>query len=57
MAKEWANLMGGVSADQIFGMRPDEQNLLIDGRHINCKQVRYSSDELFESALRGVTIT
>jgi len=35
-------------------MRPDEQILLLEGRHIFSKQVRYYSDELFRPALQNV---
>jgi len=52
MAQDFANIVGGISADQIFGMRPDEQVLLIEGRHICCKQARYYSDEFFQPALQ-----
>jgi type IV secretion system protein VirD4 len=53
MAQDFANIVGGVSAEQIMKMRPDEQILLIDGKIIPCKQVRYYNDELFQSGYRG----
>ncbi|HTV56939.1 MAG TPA: type IV secretory system conjugative DNA transfer family protein [Terriglobia bacterium] len=49
MAQDLANIIGGMSADQILGMSPDEQMLLIEGKLSRCKQVRYYSDELFRS--------
>jgi type IV secretion system protein VirD4 len=50
MAQDLANMVGGVSADQIMGLRPDEQILLIEGRTTRCKQARYYNDELFRAA-------
>jgi hypothetical protein len=42
-----ANLIGGLSAEQILRMPHDEQVLLIDGKLSQCKQVRYYSDKEF----------
>jgi type IV secretion system protein VirD4 len=50
MAQDFANIVGGVSAEQVMGMRPDEQILLIEGKAIRCKQARYYNDELFRRA-------
>ena len=50
MAQEFANIVGGVSAKQVMGMRPDEQILLIEGKAMRCKQARYYNDELFRRA-------
>ena len=47
MAQDFANLVGGVSPDEIMGMGKDEQILLVEGRSIRCKQARYYSDRLF----------
>jgi type IV secretion system protein VirD4 len=47
MAQELASILCGVSADQIMGMRPDEQILSIEGKTMRCKQARYYNDELF----------
>jgi type IV secretion system protein VirD4 len=50
MAQDMANILGGVSAEQIMGLRPDEQILLIEGRMTRCRQARYYNDELFRGA-------
>jgi type IV secretion system protein VirD4 len=47
MAQELATMIGGISAEQILSMKPDEQLLLIDGKLTRCKQVRHYSDSLF----------
>jgi type IV secretion system protein VirD4 len=47
MAQDFANLVGGFSADEIFGLGSDEQILLIEGKPMRCKQARHYSDELF----------
>ncbi len=49
MGQEMANIIGGISAEQIMGMEPDEQILLIEGRMLLCRQARYYSDKLFEA--------
>ncbi|MBB5331372.1 type IV secretory system conjugative DNA transfer family protein [Tunturiibacter gelidoferens] len=51
MAQDLANMIGGVSADQIMALGPEEQILLIDAKVIKCKQARYYNDELFKSAV------
>ena len=45
MAQDFANLVGGVTPDELLNMSPDEQILLIEGRPIRCRQVRHYSDE------------
>jgi type IV secretion system protein VirD4 len=47
MAQDFANLVGGVSADEIMKLRQDEQILLVEGKTIRCKQARYYSDQSF----------
>jgi type IV secretion system protein VirD4 len=47
MAQEFANLVGSISADEIMNMGPDDQILLIEGRPVRCKQVRYYRDKEF----------
>ena len=47
MAQDFANIVGGISAEQIMKMKPDEQLLLVEGKNVFCKQARYYSDELF----------
>jgi type IV secretion system protein VirD4 len=49
MAQDLANIIGGVSAEQIMSMGPEEQLLLIEGKMMRCKQARYYKDKLFES--------
>jgi len=49
MAQDLVNMVGGMSAEQIMNLGPDEQVLLIDGKLARCKQARYYSDELFRS--------
>jgi len=49
MAQDFANIVGGVSGEQVMSMRPDEQLLLIEGRLTRCKQARYYSDDLFKT--------
>jgi type IV secretion system protein VirD4 len=50
MAQDIANLIGGISPDEILRMRPDEQILLVEGKTIRCRQVRHYSDKLFGAA-------
>jgi len=55
MAQDYANMVGGISADQVINMKPEEQLLLIEGRHVRCMQVRYYKDEFFQRELRKAT--
>jgi type IV secretion system protein VirD4 len=48
MAQDFVNIVGGISPEEVMGMRPDEQLLLIEGKHTRCRQARYYSDELFK---------
>jgi type IV secretion system protein VirD4 len=50
MAQDFANLVGGFSPDEIFGIAHDEQILLVEGKPIRCKQARYYNDKLFGKA-------
>jgi type IV secretion system protein VirD4 len=50
MAQDFANLVGGVAADDIMGMPQGEQILLIEGKAIRCKQARYYEDQMFRNA-------
>jgi type IV secretion system protein VirD4 len=52
MAQDFANIVGGVSADQIMNMKADEQLLLVEGKRAICKQERYYNDEFFLEHLR-----
>ena len=48
MAGEFAALVGGVDADEILTMAPDQQLLLIEGGHPRiCRRIRYFEDPLF----------
>jgi type IV secretion system protein VirD4 len=47
MAQDFANLIGGVSADEIMNMPQDQQVLLIEGKLMRCRQARYYDDALF----------
>ena len=44
MAQDFANLVGGVAPEDIQNLAPDEQMLLIEGKALRCKQVRYYED-------------
>ncbi len=50
MAQDLANLIGGISAEELLRLPQDEQVLLIDGRLRRCKQVRHYEDQMFRSA-------
>jgi hypothetical protein len=47
IAQDFVNIAGSESAEQVMGMRPDEQILLGGGKEMRCKQARYYNDELF----------
>jgi type IV secretion system protein VirD4 len=47
MALDLANIVGGISPDDILNMPPDQQILLIEGKLIRCRQARYYSDKEF----------
>lgn len=47
MAQDFANIIGGVSAEEVMKLAKDEQILLIEGKVIRCKQARYYSDAAF----------
>ena len=55
MAQDYANMVGGISADQVINMKPEEQLLLIEGRNLRCRQVRYYKDEFFQTELQKTT--
>jgi type IV secretion system protein VirD4 len=50
MAQDLANLIGGVSADEILNMAPSDQILLVEGKLVRCRQARYYDDQMFRSA-------
>jgi type IV secretion system protein VirD4 len=47
MAQESANLIGGISADEIMNMKSGEQMLLVKVKVVRCKQARYYNDKMF----------
>jgi type IV secretion system protein VirD4 len=49
MAQEFANLVGGVSADEVMKLRQNEQIVLIEGKTVRCSQARYYNDEHFRA--------
>ena len=49
MAQDLANIIGGVSAEQIMSLGPEEQFLLIEGKLTRSRQARYYSDKLFQN--------
>ncbi len=53
MSQDLANIIGGISAEQIMNMKADEQLLLVDGKRMTCKQARYYSDEMFKKVAGG----
>jgi type IV secretion system protein VirD4 len=50
MAQDLANIIGGVTPDEIMRMTKDQQMLLIEGKLVKCAQTRYYSDDLFVPA-------
>jgi type IV secretion system protein VirD4 len=50
MAQDIANLIGGISPEEILKMPHDQQVLLIDGKLTRCRQVRHYSDKFFAAA-------
>ena len=56
MAKDLADIVGNFTAEEILNVKPDEQFLLIEGKALRCKQVRYYNEKLSPPAppLRSV---
>jgi type IV secretion system protein VirD4 len=50
MAQDLANLIGGISADELLRMPQDEQVLLIESKLTRCKQLRHYDDQMFRNA-------
>jgi len=48
MAQDIANIVGGISPEEILNLGPDGQVLLIENNLLRCKQARYYSDPLFQ---------
>jgi type IV secretion system protein VirD4 len=53
MAQDIANLIGGVSPEEILRMPPDAQIILMEGRTMRSRQVRHYSDEQFIGAAKA----
>ena len=47
MAQDLANILGGISPDEILGLPQDQQILLIEGKVVRCGQARHYSDPHF----------
>jgi type IV secretion system protein VirD4 len=47
MAQDLANLIGGISGEEILRLPRDGQVLLIEGKLVRCKQTRYYNDAAF----------
>ena len=47
MAQDLANVVGGISADALLGLPPNEQILLIESKLQRCRQVRHYEDREF----------
>jgi type IV secretion system protein VirD4 len=50
MATDLANVIGGISADEILRLPGNEQVLLIESKLRRCRQVRYYEDQMFSRA-------
>jgi type IV secretion system protein VirD4 len=50
MAQDLANVIGGISAEELLRMPRNEQVLLIDSKLQRCKQVRHYDDQMFRNA-------
>jgi type IV secretion system protein VirD4 len=50
MAQDWANVIGGISADELLHMPRNEQVLLIDSKLQRCMQVRHYDDQMVRKA-------
>jgi type IV secretion system protein VirD4 len=46
-AQDIANIIGGMSAEQILNLPPDEQMLLMEGKLMRCRQSRYYNEDIF----------
>jgi type IV secretion system protein VirD4 len=49
MAQDLANLIGNISPDEILGLPPQEQILLVEGKAMRCRQTRHYEDQMFRS--------
>jgi type IV secretion system protein VirD4 len=51
MAQDLANLIGNISPDEILGLPPHQQILLVEGKVMRCRQTRHYDDQMFRSAV------
>jgi type IV secretion system protein VirD4 len=51
MAQDFANLIGGISPDELLRLHPREQVLLMEGKLIRCRQLRHYEDQMFRRAV------
>jgi len=51
-AQEIAGILGGVSGEELLNLPPDEQILLMEGKLMRCKQVRYYTKDFDEFVAR-----
>jgi type IV secretory pathway TraG/TraD family ATPase VirD4 len=51
-AQEIAGILGGVSGEELLNLPPDEQILLMEGKLMRCKQVRYYTKDFDEFLAR-----
>lgn len=54
MAQDIADIVGNVSAEELLHMAPDEQFLLMEGKGMRCKQVRYYNENFSKAPRRSV---
>jgi type IV secretion system protein VirD4 len=54
MAQDIANLVGGIAPDELLNMPKDEQILLVEGKPLRCKQMRYYEDRDFGGKSAGI---
>ena len=57
MAKDFANIVCRISAEKIMGMRPDEQVLLREGRHIFCTTIMIFPGPLYKDGYLAAFFT
>jgi type IV secretion system protein VirD4 len=50
MAQDLANVIGGISADELLRLPHNEQVLLMDSKLRRCAQIRHYEDQMFRSA-------
>ena len=53
MAQDLANIIGGISPDEILRMPPDEQIILLEGKTLRCRQIRHYNDKQLFGAVKS----